>query len=313
MPQFPQTLPEGTPWLKISIITPSYNQAEYLEETIRSVLQQGYPNLEYIIIDGGSTDGSVDIIKKYAPWLTYWVSEPDRGQSHAINKGFQKATGEILAWLNSDDKYSPGTLYKVVDEFYNHHALLIYGKSRLVNKNSETISIFAPPTPVTLRSLLLLWQADYPTLPQPSVFFHRDLLDKTGFLDESLHYTMDYDLTLRAARSTDFHFVDEVWSDYTVHPKSKTGKGWKPFKKEFYQVGKRYCWDLGLLFGIFYYLFGRQLIMARGYLDDAFEASRTSEWSEVRWNILKAVINNPFHLRNRGVVSIYFKSIRKAL
>ena len=113
---------------KISIVTPSYNQAEFLERTILSVLNQDYPNLEYIIIDGGSTDGSVEIIKKYEKYLAYWVSEKDKGQSDAINKGFQKSTGDILAWLNSDDTYLSGTLFKVVKAFQeNPNADLIFG------------------------------------------------------------------------------------------------------------------------------------------------------------------------------------------
>ncbi len=112
-PSLLQTMPDGAPWPRISIVTPSFNQGQFIEETIRSVLLQGYADLEYIVIDGGSTDGSVGIIKKYKRWLTYWVSEPDRGQSHAINKGFARATGGVLAWLNSDDLYAPGALRKV--------------------------------------------------------------------------------------------------------------------------------------------------------------------------------------------------------
>ncbi|GAI34604.1 unnamed protein product, partial [marine sediment metagenome] len=113
-PQLPDTLPDGSLWPRVSIITPSYNQGQFIEETIRSVLLQGYANLEYIIMDGGSTDDSVEIIRKYEPWLTYWVSEPDRGQAHAIDKGFARSTGEILAWLNSDDTYLPGAIAKSV-------------------------------------------------------------------------------------------------------------------------------------------------------------------------------------------------------
>src|SRR5688572_24844846 len=112
-PQLPDTMPNGQPWPKITIVTPSYNQGQFLEETIRSVLLQGYPNLEYIIMDGGSTDGSVDIIRKYEPYIAYWVSTTDRGQSHAINKGFSLATGHLMGWLNSDDVYAPNALMSI--------------------------------------------------------------------------------------------------------------------------------------------------------------------------------------------------------
>ena len=109
-PRLPDSLPDRRPWPRVSIVTPSYNQSEFIEETIRSVLLQGYPNLEYIILDGASTDGSVDIIRKYAPWLAYWVSEPDRGQTHAINQGWRYATGNIVTYINSDDCYLQGTI-----------------------------------------------------------------------------------------------------------------------------------------------------------------------------------------------------------
>ncbi len=108
-------MPEAKSWPRINIVTPSYNQGRFIEGTIRSVLLQGYPNLEYIVIDGGSADGTTDVLRKYEPWLTYWVSEPDRGQSHAVNKGFKLASGEIAAWLNSDDQYLPGTLRTIAE------------------------------------------------------------------------------------------------------------------------------------------------------------------------------------------------------
>ena len=110
-------MPDGNSWPKISIVTPSFNQGKYIEETIRSVLLQGYPDIEYIVIDGGSMDASLDIIKKYERWLTYWVSEPDKGQSHAINKGFAKSSGEIYAYINSDDFYCPSAFGTVAPMF----------------------------------------------------------------------------------------------------------------------------------------------------------------------------------------------------
>ena len=120
IPQYPATVLDGSPWPKISIITPSVNQAEFVEETIRSVIMQGYPNLEYIIIDGGSTDGSVDIIKKYEENLTYWVSKSDQGQAHAINKGFTKISGDIFGWINSDDMLLPGSL-SIIGKYHKSH------------------------------------------------------------------------------------------------------------------------------------------------------------------------------------------------
>jgi len=138
----PERMPDGSEWPMISIVTPSYNQAPFLEETIRSVLLQGYPNLEYIIIDGGSTDGSVDIIKKYEPWLSYWESEKDRGQSHAINKGWKISSGAFLSWINSDDVLKPQSLFRVMEQFENHaSAGLIYGDNERIDENGQILSV----------------------------------------------------------------------------------------------------------------------------------------------------------------------------
>lgn len=195
-PLRPATLPDGSPWPRISIVTPSYNQGQFLEETIRSVLLQGYPNLEYFIIDGGSSDGSVEIIRRYAPWIDYWVSEPDRGQSHAINKGLARTTGEILCWLNSDDVLLPGSLWAVGSFFAAHPKdLLVSGQAiwrdsagRHIGDHTLTVHVF--------RDLLRYHQGRF--LAQPAVFMRRELVQRTGPLDEDLTYTMDLDLWLRA-------------------------------------------------------------------------------------------------------------------
>ncbi len=141
-PQLSDTMPDGLPWPKISIVTPSFNQGQFIEETIRSVLLQGYPNLEYIIIDGGSTDEAVDIIKKYERWLTYWVSETDRGQSHAINKGFNISKGEITAWINSDDFYLHGAFGKISRFFSeNTDVDMVFGDCHIVNEKVEVVGL----------------------------------------------------------------------------------------------------------------------------------------------------------------------------
>jgi glycosyltransferase involved in cell wall biosynthesis len=217
-PQLPEIMPDGSPWPKISIVTPSYNQGQFIEETIRSVLLQGYPNLEYIIIDGGSTDGSVEIIKKYEPWLTYWVSEKDRGQSHAINKGFARATGEIMAWLNSDDIYAPEALNKVAKALYGKKRTLLVGASISTN-NPDRLEGKLDCRHPSWSELLY----DVKTFPQPSVFWTRDLWEQTGGLDEDLDLVMDYDLWLRMQP-----YILEVIFDGTVlsiarnHPEMKS-------------------------------------------------------------------------------------------
>lgn len=205
--------------LRISIVTPSYNQGKFLEKTILSVLEQGYPNLEYIIIDGGSTDESVEIIRKYADRLTYWVSEPDRGQSHAINKGFERATGEIFGWLNSDDWYHAGALQAVVDAFAaNPDAGAVVGAGDMFYQESGD-TLLVEPFEVTLDSLYSFVDRYF---CQPSCFFTAKAWKQCGPLDESLHLAMDLDLWLRLAKEFSFATIPANLSVSLVHADAKT-------------------------------------------------------------------------------------------
>jgi glycosyltransferase involved in cell wall biosynthesis len=186
----------GTRTPRISIITPSFNQGKYLEQTILSVLDQGYPNLEYIVIDGGSTDGSVDIIKKYEDRFTYWVSEKDRGHTHAINKGLAASSGEILNWLNSDDILLPGALYNVARAFQEYpEASFIYGDTYQINSNGELL-YQVKVTPFDKNTLV------YGRIvgTQPSVFFRRRVIEEIGPMDEAYRFCMDIEFWIRAAR-----------------------------------------------------------------------------------------------------------------
>lgn len=208
-------------WPKISIITPSYNQGHYLEQTIRSVLLQQYPNLEYIVIDGGSKDNSVAVIRKYSPWLHFWVSEPDAGQTDALQKGFALATGEIIAWINSDDFYDPGSFYRVASLYRKTGFTFLCGACRMIDPDGCLIRELYTRQ-VSYQTLIRYWQPHF-CPPQPSIFFQRAVLDVLGDLDVSLHYAMDFDLWLRASKQYTFTHIRDNISFYRVHTDSKTG------------------------------------------------------------------------------------------
>lgn len=196
------TAPDGRPWPKVSIVTPTYNQGGFIEEAIRSVLLQGYPDLEYIVIDGGSTDETVDIIKKYEPWLTYWESQPDRGQSHAINKGLLKSTGSLFNWHNSDDVLAPDSLAVTVAAMvkypqagYAHGYRIIIDDKGVVlgdtKHNYGDKEVFLPELPTILTKLKAGCQ--------PGCLMDRQVLVDAGMVDENLHYIMDVDVLARIA------------------------------------------------------------------------------------------------------------------
>lgn len=220
---------------RISIITPSFNQGQFIEETIRSVLLQGYPNLEFIIIDGGSTDNSIEIIKKYEPWLSYWVSESDRGQSHAINKGLEKATGDWIAWLNADDIYMEHTFFKIAATIAQSAGPLawIVGTTIFTDSNLQEIGRFEPSLytaagrdtnyePMGWIDFVCTKRSGI-ALPQPSSFWRRSALIQAGGIDESLKYAMDHELYGRLAYQG-FRplLLEEPLAYFRTHPEQKT-------------------------------------------------------------------------------------------
>jgi glycosyltransferase involved in cell wall biosynthesis len=202
----------------VSILTPSFNQASFLEQTIQSVLFQDYPNLEYIIVDGGSTDGSVEIIKQYADKLAWWVSESDQGQTDAINKGFAHANGEIFAWLNSDDTYLPGAISQAVEFLLAHHGVaLVYADANLIDDYGNIIGRF--PSRQTDLSRLL---RGFVHIPQQTTFFWSRFWKQVCPLDPSFHFAMDYDLWVRLSKLAPLVYVPRLWANFRLHSEVKS-------------------------------------------------------------------------------------------
>lgn len=237
-PQLPDRMPDGSSWPKISIITPSFNQVEFIEETIRSVLLQGYPNIEYIIIDGGSTDGSVNIINKYEKWLAYWISKPDQGQTYAINEGFKMASGNILAWINSDDYYEISILQHVANYLYSYNDVdFIYGDLNCIDRYGTINNIFKPGN-FNLMQLLY-----YDFIPQQSCFWRYSVLEDIGLLAESYNYIMDYEYWLRCAIKKSFLYVPVALANSRSHIASKSIAEPLEFLKESVQMFTSYFAD----------------------------------------------------------------------
>jgi len=202
----------------VSIVTPSFNQAAYLEETIQSVLGQTYPKIEYIVVDGASQDGSLEIIKKYRSKLAYWISEPDKGQTDAINKGFAAAHGEILAWVNSDDTLLPCAVQEAVDHLTrNPQVGLVYGDANYIDENGRVTGKF-PAAQTDLARL----RRGYVHIPQQAAFFRKALWDQVGPLDDSFFFAMDYDLWVRLAAISELKYVPKTWANFRLHADTKT-------------------------------------------------------------------------------------------
>jgi glycosyltransferase involved in cell wall biosynthesis len=202
----------------VSIVTPSYNQARFLEATLRSVLTQDYPAIEYIVVDGGSNDGSSEIIRRYADSLAWWVSEPDHGQTDALNKGFAQAHGEILAWLNSDDVYFPGAITQAVAFLHSHpEAGMVYGDASFIDAEGSEIGRF--PARQTDYARL---RRGYVHIPQQASFFRADLWRRVGPLDPSFYFAMDYDLWVRLAKLAPLVYTPRLWASFRLHGEGKT-------------------------------------------------------------------------------------------
>ena len=221
----------------VSIVTPSYNQARYLEYTIRSVLEQDYPNIEYIIVDGGSNDGSAEIIHRYSDRLAWWVSEKDHGQTDAINKGFAHARGEILAWLNSDDTYELNAVREAVAFLREQPQVgLVYGDANFIDENGYMLGRF-PAVQTDYRRL----RRGYVHIPQQSAFWRADLWRKVGPLDPSFYFAMDYDLWVRLAALAPVRYLPRQWANFRLHTHGKTisadDRCWPEMLKVHYRDG----------------------------------------------------------------------------
>jgi len=221
----------------VSIVTPSFNQAHYLESTIRSVLDQDYLNIEYIIVDGGSIDGSVEIIRRYSDRLAWWVSEKDRGQTDAINKGFARAKGEILAWLNSDDIYEINAVGEAVAFLRDRTEIgLVYGDANFIDETGRIIGCF-PAAQTNYKRL----RRGYVHIPQQSAFWRADLWRKVGPLDPSFYFAMDYDLWVRLAALAPVQYLPHLWASFRLHAQGKTiaadARCWMEMLKIHYRDG----------------------------------------------------------------------------
>jgi len=220
----------------VTVVTPSFNQGEFIRATIESVLSQDYPHLEYIIMDGGSTDQTSSVVQEYASRLTF-ISEKDRGQSHAINKGFGMAHGSILSWLNSDDLYLPGAVSKAVEGFRrNPRAGAVYGEGYLIDRQGAISCRFPHTEPLNLWKLVHL--SDY--ILQQTVYFRKSTLDDIGYLDEDLHYTMDWDILIRIASKYPIEYISEYLGCLREYPEAKSFSGGRRRIREIHAVLKRH-------------------------------------------------------------------------
>jgi glycosyltransferase involved in cell wall biosynthesis len=220
----------------VSIVTPSFNQGAFIEATIESVLAQGYPRIEYLVVDGGSTDGTLDMLRRYKERVR-WISEPDAGQADAINKGFRLTRGQILAWLNADDLYIPQAVSRAVEEFQAHpEAALVYGRAEFIDRAGHVIGPCTQVEPFDLQRLI--HQLDF--IVQPATFFRRESFMEAGELDSTLRYCLDYDLWIRLALRSPVRYLPEVLARARIYPETKTASGGMDRLDEIEHMIRRY-------------------------------------------------------------------------
>ena len=272
----------------VSIVTPSYNQARFLEETIRSVLEQDYPRLEYLVVDGGSDDGSVEVIERYADRIAWWTSEPDAGQAAALSKGFARARGEILGWLSSDDTLLPGAVTTAVGALErDQDALLVYGEALFVDERGREIFPLTP-RPFEVETMVRTC-ANH--VVQPGSLFRRRALDLAGPLNEDAHYLFDFEFALRLAQAGgEVTRVPDRLATYRVHAESKSGGGTVLKARDYVRFADRFLAGSGLP--------GESQGRAAAYLaaGDYFYAARRLR--EARRYLLRSVLRRP---SGRGV------------
>lgn len=280
--------------MKISIVTPSFNQEQFIEDTIRSVLEQDYENIEYIIVDGGSTDGSIDIIRKYEHYYPnrqiQWTSEPDNGQADAINQGWKRCSGDILGWINSDDYYSSNVFSIISQEFQAHPDIsIIYGYGQFVTVNGSFVQKIGGP--VYAQKMV---NGEFYTLPQPSVFIHKRVIDTIGLLDPTYHYALDGEFFIRAFSNFNSLFVPITLASLRLQDQSKSVSSGHKFAPEIVRIAEtivanphnyRYC------------AINNKLVVAGGYINGARFLYNNEAYFEAIRYIMKAVSVSPLHLK----------------
>lgn len=274
---------------KISIITPSYNQGRFIEATIQSVMAQDYPEVEHIIVDGGSTDGTLAILARY-PHLKV-ISEPDRGQAEAVNKGLRLANGEIIGWLNSDDTYYPGALAGAAETIAPARGIYIaMGRCAYIDEAGKPTGAEHPSAFVSHRRVVEVWKGY--TIPNPAVFFHRRVYEECGGLDESLYLTLDYDLFCRYTARFDITVVDRIWATYRLHQSAKSSEQSQgELLEKSMEVSRRYWGEAGSLqrwrYLVSFWWFGGSIgIASLKELNRADHAWRNKRFAPFLWHLL---------------------------